>query len=453
MRKVLVGLLSSVVALSSFVVTAETTIAPVKNLDELLQNVKEGKNKESITNNKRIAEFKAALNRQDQLLREAKAELARQQARSEELKAAFLQNEEDLANLEKEKTLKVGNMGEMVGVVRQVAADTAARVDNSVISAQLPNRGAYLERLAQSKELPRIVDLRKMWAAMLEEMTQSGKIVKFNADVTTREGSSENREITRIGSFNLLSNGEYLFFDLESDTIKELLRQPDADVLAMVSAYENGSGAMPLALDPSRGNLLSLIVQKPTFEEYFEQGGPIGKIIIFGVLGFGILLFIWRFVTLMLSGAKIKSQMKSSTPGKNPLGRIMAVYLANKDASVEDLELKLDEAVLKETPRLESGITFIKVLAAVAPLMGLLGTVTGMILTFQNITLFGTGDVRLMADGISTALMTTVMGIIAAIPLILAHAFVAGRSKSLIHILEQQSAGYIAQHAEQEGAK
>ena len=193
--------------------------------------------------------------------------------------------------------------------------------------------------------------------------------------------------------------------------------------------------------------LLRLLTQKKTTMERYHQGGLVGYVIT-ALLAFGLIIVFERIIALTSIGSKIKKQAKSSTPGNNPLGRIMSIYQANRDLATDDLELKLDEAVLKETPKIERGVNIIKVLAAVSPLLGLLGTVTGMIATFQSITLFGTGDPKLMAGGISTALMTTVLGLISAIPLIFLHAIVSGKSKSIVHVLEEQSTGLLAEHAE-----
>jgi biopolymer transport protein ExbB len=114
----------------------------------------------------------------------------------------------------------------------------------------------------------------------------------------------------------------------------------------------------------------------------------------------------------------------------------------------ETLELKMAEAVLSETPKLESGLTLLKIIAAVAPLMGLLGTVTGMIITFQAITIFGAGDPKAMAGGISSALVTTVLGLLVAIPTVLLHTVVNGRSQRIIHVLNEQATGIVAEHSE-----
>jgi biopolymer transport protein ExbB len=222
-------------------------------------------------------------------------------------------------------------------------------------------------------------------------------------------------------------------------------------VLDTVAPFSRAnSGTEALYVDPSRGALLSLVVQAPSFQERFEQGGLVGYIIIFGVLAIGLLIVLERTVTLTLVGGKVSSQLKNmNTPNDdNPLGRIMKVYYANKNADKENLELKLDEAIMKEVPAIERGIAIVKVCAALGPLLGLLGTVTGMIETFQVITMFGGGDPKLMAGGISSALVTTVQGLVCAIPLIFLHTYVSGKSKGLIHVLEEQSTGLLAQHLE-----
>ena len=119
-------------------------------------------------------------------------------------------------------------------------------------------------------------------------------------------------------------------------------------------------------------------------------------------------------------------------------------------ANVETLELKLAEAIFREMPKLTRSLLFIKIISVVAPLMGLLGTVTGMIQTFQAITLYGTGDPKLMAGGISQALVTTVLGLTVAIPMVLLHTLVSGRSKRIVQVLQEQSAGIIAEHSERQ---
>ena len=424
-----------------------------QTLEELLQMVKQNKIRQTNINKEREAIFLRERNNQRNLLNQALAEKKSEEDRMERLKAQYEANEKKLSELEDQLHLKAGTLGEMVGVVRQVAGDTASSFRRSLVTAQLGDRHSALESLQNAKEFPQIPEIRSLWEAMQEEMTHQGQVSKFSKEIINTNGRPETRNITRIGVFNLVSDGEYLVFDHESQDIKQLTRQPVGRYLNMVNPYIGASSTYAaLALDPSRGNILTQEVKRESWpERVMNYAGPVGAAI--GVvLALGLLLVLERLFTLLSLKGKMSAQAKSSTPGNNPLGRIMAVYLANKDDDVENLELKLDEAVLKETPRIERGITVIKVFAAVAPLMGLLGTVTGMIETFQSITLYGTGDPKIMAGGISSALITTVLGIVAALPLILTHSVVSGISKGLIHTLEEQSTGLIAQHEEEAGA-
>ncbi|MEC8351463.1 MAG: MotA/TolQ/ExbB proton channel family protein, partial [Pseudomonadota bacterium] len=102
----------------------------------------------------------------------------------------------------------------------------------------------------------------------------------------------------------------------------------------------------------------------------------------------------------------------------------------------------------REMPKITRNLTLIKIISVVAPLLGLLGTVTGMINTFQAITLFGTGDPKLMAGGISQALVTTVLGLVVAIPTVFLYTLLNTRSKNMLLILQEQSAGIIAERSE-----
>lgn len=422
-----------------------------ETLDQLLKLVKENKIKQDNFNKEREARFLRERNNQRSLLNAAKAEQKREEDRTDRLKAQYEANDKKLAELEEQKFLKAGSLGEMIGVVRQRAGNTASSLKRSMVSAQFPNRHQKLEQLAQAKVFPQIPEIRSLWVEMQNEMTEQGKVVKFKTDIINTQGRKEPRDMVRVGAFNLISSGEYLVFDGED--IKQLTRSPHSRFTGLIDGFESASsGFEALALDPSRGGILTQEVKRESWpERVMNYAGPVGAAI-GGVLAVGLLIVLERLFSLMSLRGKMAAQAKSSTPGNNPLGRIMAVYLANKDDDVENLELKLDEAVLKETPKIEARITIIKVFAAVAPLMGLLGTVTGMIETFQSITLYGTGDPKIMAGGISSALITTVLGIVAALPLILSHSFVSGISKGLVHMLEEQSTGLIAQHQEESGA-
>ena len=192
--------------------------------------------------------------------------------------------------------------------------------------------------------------------------------------------------------------------------------------------------------------------QTPDARERIEQGGIVGYVIL--VLGaVGGALAIVRLSIVSLVGRRVAVQKNSSeiTAG-NPLGRVLGIYDQNQEMDVETLELKLDQTIMHEASKLEKLLWLVKVVGVVAPLLGLLGTVTGMIRTFQLITLYGAGDPKLMASGISEALVTTMLGLCVAVPMVLLHAVVSNSSKGIIEILEEQAAGMIARRAEQRDA-
>ena len=426
--------------------------AAAKSLDQLLVEVREGRAQDREENQRRIQEFQNKRNEQAALLRRERAERNRQESLSDTLEKTFQDNELQIAALEQQLRQRQGSLGELFGVVRQVAGDTRGVVENSITSAQIPGRTAPLDALAQSKQLPNMERLRDLWFKLQQEMTETGKTVRFTTQVVKPDGQSEPREVVRVGAFTAISDGQFLKWDPPTASLQELSRQPGGRYLRAASNYEGTTvGIAEVAIDPSKGSILGLLVQAPTARERVDQGGIIGYVIItLGVIG--VLMSIERFSRLFLVGRKMQAQTHSETPRTdNPLGRVMAVYEENPDADTETLELRLDESVLREVPKLERFLTTIKVLSAIAPLLGLLGTVTGMIETFQMITLFGTGDPKMMASGISEALVTTMLGLIVAIPLTFLHSICRDRSKSLVELLEEQSAGMVANRAEARG--
>jgi biopolymer transport protein ExbB len=419
------------------------------SLEDLLQEIRDGGRAQREENTKREAEFRATRARQEELLARAEVAKAAEEERSATLERQFEENETRIPELQETLRGRMGALGELFGVVRQVAGDTQALVQQSLISAQLPGRGEILGRLGENQELPSVSDLEHLWFTLQQEMTESANVARFTAPVIAAQGGEAEATVSRVGPFIAVSNGRYLQFLPETGKLAELARQPASRHLASVEELEAATaGIVGVSIDPSRGSILSLLIQTPSFRERIRQGGIVGYVIIcLGIVG--VLLTGQRVVYLGVVGRRIQAQIASTEPrGDNPLGRIQSVYMQNAGADVESLELKLDEAILKEVPRLERGNAMIKVLSVVGPLLGLLGTVTGMIETFQAITLFGTGDPKLMASGISQALVTTVQGLVMAIPLTLLHSLVSGRSRGLVQLLQEQSAGIIAAHDE-----
>ncbi|MGE4651617.1 MAG: MotA/TolQ/ExbB proton channel family protein, partial [Myxococcota bacterium] len=432
----------------------EPDVPEARSLAELLDLVKQGWGEERKENKAREARFRSNKADQHQLLKDAKVVLAREEARSERLESTFQVNELRLAELEETYTNRLGSLGELFGVVRQVAGDARGHVDSSLVTAEIrDDRGDFLLELGKSKELPSIEKLERLWYELQREMTEQGKVARFNAPVLTLSGSEENREVVRAGVFSAIAGGKYVLWDPDIQNLRELARQPPSKYVNTVGDFEGTtSGIGSLAVDPSRGSLLSLLVDTPDATERVQQGGAVGYMVItLGVIA--VLIGLWRYAVLVIAGRGVAAQRNSDTADEgNPLGRVLAVYEANREVDAETLELKLDEAVMKETSYLERFIWLVKVVSVVAPLMGLLGTVTGMIQTFQAITLFGAGDPKMMAGGISEALVTTMLGLMTAIPLVLLHAFVSNAAKKIIEVLDEQSAGLIAERSEQTSA-
>ncbi len=445
------------------------------SLDDLLRLVDERRVVESAEHRQREQRFQNDKAQQAQMLANAKAERSREERRSNQLETQFDENEIRIGALQEQLDERLGSLRELFGVLQQVAGDTRGLFEGSLISAQFPNRGDWLGELAAkmgtASQLATIEEMETLWFELQREMTESGRVSRFPGTVIRANGDHEDMEVVRVGAFALIADGEYLNYDPHDGSLADLPRQPSARFTNTVEDLEEAEPGevVSFAVDPTRGSLLALLIQAATVGErvgslfggiangecYLPfcdgQGGYVGAVIILGGI-VGVLLAIERLVTLSIVGTKVNAQKRSETPSDdNPLGRVLNVYRQNTSVDVETLELKLGEAILVETPTITRNITLIQVISVVAPLVGLLGTVIGMILTFQAITLFGTGDPKTMAGGISTALMTTVLGLCVAIPTTLLHAIVAQRSRSVIHVLEEQTQGIIAEHAEKTG--
>ncbi|AOW75998.1 flagellar motor protein MotA [Colwellia sp. PAMC 20917] len=428
------------------------TSAVANDLDDLLKQVKNDRISEGKLDKAREAEFTSARADKQALLNKAKKELANQNTRNDRLTKEYAANDITIAQRSVELDNAKGTLGEMFGVTRAAAADAYGQIVTSIVSAEFPGRGATLDVIANSKKIPELEQLEELWIALQTEMTQSGKISQFSAEVTSLDGSTSTQTVTRIGTFNLVSADGFLNYNDEVGQIQPLAKQPAGYISSTASDFfGETSGYHPLYVDPSRGGILALETRKKVLMEFYHEGGTVGYAITV-LLVIGFLIALERMIFLTTISSRIKTQEKNieQPNDNNPLGRLIKVYHENKNVDAETLELKLDEAILRETPKIDRGINLIKMFAAIAPLMGLLGTVIGMIMTFQTITLFGTGDPKIMAGDISLALVTTALGLICALPLILIHSVVAGKSKSVLQKLDEQSAGLIAAIAEKE---
>jgi biopolymer transport protein ExbB len=436
-------------------------VSPVNTISQLLDRVRADSRDAQAENQRRLQEFRANEQQQAGLVSQARSQLNTLESQAAQNQEAFEANNARIQQLDAQLRQEQGAFGEVFGLARQKAGEFASILEASLVSAQRPGRHEPLRTLAQSRTLPERAGLDQIWRTMLDEMEGQAQVVTFETRVL---GLNEGRPVpvTRVGPFNAFTThggNQFLSYSASPENpqagyrLAVLERQPPGrltDAAGRVARAQPGE-IVSGPIDPSRGALLQVYRSVPNLGERFEQGGIVAKIIA-GLLIFASLFGIFRLVMLLMTSAAINAQKRKSTASKsNPLGRIMLTYEEVRDRPVETIELKLDEAILRETPKLEFGLSFLKLSAAVAPLLGLLGTVTGMIRTFTQITLFGTGDPQIMAGGISEALVTTVMGLISAIPLLFIHSFAASFARGAQQTLEEQAAGIVARHAEERG--
>jgi biopolymer transport protein ExbB len=424
------------------------------SLDELLQSVKSGRVTDAAENKARLDEFRANRAQQSKLLSDEKAEQRRQEALSAQMEAQFEVNDAKIIDLERAFQERLGGLKELFGVLQQASGDARGQFETSVTQVQYPDRTDFLldfaKKMGQSNRLASLEEIERLWFELQREMTETGKVSSFTTTVVNSSGEENQQEVTRIGAFNVVSDGKYLEFIPETGRLVELQRQPATRYTGRIGDLTGASSGMyPMGLDPTRGQLLGLLVQSPSLTERIAQGKTVGYVIItLGIVG--VLLAIWRVLALSAIGAKVSKQIKNihQPTDNNPLGRVLKTAQDSGTTDIETLELKLGEAILRETPKFNAMLPLLKIISVVAPLLGLLGTVTGMIVTFQAITLYGAGDPKLMAGGISTALVTTVLGLVVAIPTVFLHTLVSSRARRLTQILQEESAGMLAERAE-----
>ncbi len=449
-------------AIAAFAATAMLTAAPagaqITSITDLLAKVRQDAESTKAENLRREAEFRAKANEQTQILAAARKELAALESRARQVQNTFDSNQVRIDRLSEELKIAQGDFGEVFGLARSKAGEFKATLDNSLITAEYPSRTAVLGRVAESKALPSTDDLNAIWQSMLNEIQAQRQVSTFEAAVAN-EGDGAKQAVTRVGPFAVFTADGSRFLEYKPAaeagdiTLVALPKPPSKPIVSAAKAVAKAKpGELVYApIDPTRGALLKSFERFPTLMERLNQGGPIGwMVVVLAVIGsvFGIL----NIIRLFLTSSAVRAQKRKAQASKsNPLGRIMMAYESVKDRDSDTIELKLDEAILQESPKLEFGLNLLKLGAGIAPLMGLLGTVTGMIKTFQAMMIYGTGDPQLMAGGISEALVTTMLGLIAAIPLLILHSFCSSLARGVQGTLEEQSAGIVARHVEARG--
>ena len=460
MKKYLSILFVLSLTLSTFVVAQESEgdEAEISTVEALLQLVKEGKTREQSENADREAKFMANKNEQAAILAAEKRELARQERIADQLEAEYKKNEEILRVKEEAYQKELGSLVELFGHLQSSAGEAAVQFSGSLTSPQYGlERVDFLNELtskmSETTELPTIREIEGLWYELQREMVASGQVVSFDTTVIDVDGESSTCNVTRVGLFNAVCDGKYLEYVAATGQYAFLPRQPAGRFTKTAKSVGNADAGEQVRFGvdptgPTGGSLLANLIQTPSLAERAAQGREVGYAIIFvGLIGIG--LAFWKLWSLYVLGKAVRAQAGSKTLDvRNPLGRVLKVGEENFKKDIDTLELKLAEAIMAERPSIERGIGAVRIISVVAPLAGLLGTVTGMIVTFQMITLYGTGDPKLMAGGISQALVTTVLGLLVAIPTTLLHSFTASSAKGIISVLEEQSTGILAERAE-----
>jgi len=417
----------------------------ISPLQQLITEIEEGIDIEKRFDFSRANTKEKKLNELKRINKKLEKDLADAEALSVKLTNKFDENEKKLAELEEKLTLKLGNLGEMFGVVKQVSGQTRGEFKNSITNIDNPNRDLFLKNLAESKKLPNLDDISGLWIELLKEISNAENVKSFDTEVLTADGKLTNLNVLRIGTFSLSSDGKFLKHLIDTNQVEFLPSQPAGVSKRKLSNLQSAvNGMFTVDIDPTRGAILEKLIQKKTFFQRIADGGLVGYVII--LLGlFGVALSGERIYVLREKLQEINKQEEDmNNIESNLLGDLLQVAKDNANESIESLEIILDEKIQSITPMIEVRVKAIKLIATVAPLLGLLGTVIGMIETFQAITLFGTGDPKLMAGGISQALVTTMLGLIVAAPLLFLHSYAENYSKSIIGFLEEKASGIVA---------
>ena len=429
------------------------------NLDELLELVKAGKFAESEDATKRENKFSKEKNRQQTLLANAKIERAKLEAIATTLETRFEANDAKLTLLEEQLKTRLGSLYETFGHLQGVASDTEDYFKTAITSGQFGKEreiflGDLARKMGEGVSVATIEEIERLWYELSRELVASGNVQRFSATVVDNEGEASVEDVVRIGNFNAVAEGRYLTYLSKRGAFETLPKQPGRYLDGTYDVFDEDSGFVQFAVDPTGpqgGALLVNLISLPSFFEQIQYGRITGyTIIVLFLIAIGV--FGWRFYALFTINGNVKKQAAGETADENPLSRIFDVADKNK-TDTETLELKLSEQILIERADIDQYIWVVRLISVISPLLGLFGTIIGMINNFQAITLFGTGDPKTMAGGISEALVTTMLGLMCAIPTTFMAAALSNYSKGILAILEEQSTGMVAVRSEETHAE
>jgi len=406
----------------------DPNIERVEKIQDLINRVEQNRAELSSMDNQRLNEFIKKVADRKFLLSKAKKQLSDEEARNKRLEDLFEANEIKLSELETELNIKLGVLGELFGVARQMAGELQADSEEAYNFTEHPNRKDSLNEIGKIK-VHNLKNLEDLWILHLNEISSSGEIKEITANVINSDGDIEENKLVRYGPFNIVKNRSFVKTDVANNAFTVLQKQPDRSLRRKFKSHYRSDDYAVAPIDPTRGFLLSLYLDKPSTFERIAQGKLIGFIIV--LIGFSGLVFAaYRYYSLYRYSKTISSKDEADIFNK-------IQTISDKSKDIDSFERECDEVLLTVNGNLSWGVNWIKFLAAVAPLLGLLGTVIGMIETFQAITVFGTGDPKQMAGGISQALVTTMLGLIFAAPLLAMYTLLSEKVSEILQEIEE----------------
>jgi biopolymer transport protein ExbB len=440
-------------AVLAHVLLAAHAACAAGSLEELLDQTRHAREVQEQGDRAREQQFLANRDQQAKLLADAIHARDAAEARSKALSETYDGNERRLTEQQDLLTQRLGSLGELFGVVRQVAGDSSSVIYNSIVSAQFGKRDEFFTNLGKAKALPRTDELERLWFELQREMTESGRVVRFHTGVVGTDGATHEADVTRVGAFVATAGGNYLTYMPALGSLSVLPRQPSSSLTSLALDVEHAkTGYVEAAIDPSRGALLSMMVQRPNVIERIRKGEAVGYLIIaVGLTGLALAFYQGFYLFRVRRAVRRQLGDLARPVVDNPLGRVLGAVRTSATTIEDDaevVELRVSEAVLREVPALERFQAFLRLAVAAGPLLGLIGTVIGMIITFQSITESGSSDPRLMANGIGQAMIATVLGLGVAIPLLFLNAGLSSLSRHIVQVLDEQSTGLLAESLE-----
>ncbi len=416
---------------------------------------------------KAAAQSRAAILKNRQSLEAEIARLTRARNALEQEKTSLETRQQKLARQENKLSEELDQtdkmVRELVGVIRTNAKDISALVKSNMQSALAPEKGIdALDDIGDEGRFPGMEDIRGMADLLLRQVAATAEVAIVETDIVDRRGKTVPAKVLMLGPFTacyrLADEAGFLTYSPAGGKLYALSRLPDSRMQKQIRAYMAGqSEAVPM--DIARGAALQQLIHSLSLTQQIPKGGPIvWPILLILTLGLLIIveraIFFWRrrmdgdeYIRRIARHAREGDwqacKKLRDSDGIKPLARVVAAGVNCREMDREDMENALQEAILREIPAMERFLSTLGILAAIAPLLGLLGTVTGMIDTFHIITLHGTGDARLMSGGISEALVTTMLGLSVAIPLMLGQTLLNRAADKQIGHMEEKAVALV----------